>query len=47
MAEKYAVAMTSQALSINPSEITPLLQELVSATKNGVDVQQKILATNY
>lgn len=28
-------------------EITTLLRELVSSTKNSVDVQQKILATNY
>lgn len=29
------------------SGVAALLQELVSATKNGVDVQQKILASNY
>lgn len=29
------------------STVASLLQELISATKNGVDVQQKILATSY
>lgn len=29
------------------SSLTGLLQELISATKNGVDVQQKILASSY
>jgi hypothetical protein len=47
MAEKFAVTMTGRALSMDSSEIAPLLQELVSATKNGVDVQQKILASSY
>jgi hypothetical protein len=47
MAEKYATAMTSQALSVDPSEIAPLLQELVSATKNGNDINTKILQTSY
>jgi hypothetical protein len=47
MAEQFAVTMTSRALSMDPSEMLPYLQELVSATKNGVDVQQKILATSY
>jgi Sec-independent protein translocase protein TatA len=43
MAEKYAVAMTSQALSVNPSEIAPLLQQLVEVTKSSNDIQTKIL----
>lgn len=47
MAEQFAVTMTSRALSMDPSEMLPYLQELISATKNGVDVQQKILATSY
>ena len=52
---KTAMAQLSQQLSENAkmqnqdnmSGIYALMEELVSATKNGVDVQQKILATNY
>ena len=52
---KAAMAQLSQQLSDKAGgqnengmgSIAELLQELVSATKNGVDVQQKILATNY
>lgn len=47
MAEKLAVTMTGRALSMETSEMLPYLQELISATKSGVDVQQKILATSY
>ena len=47
MAEKFAVTMTSRALSVDSSEIAPLLQELVSATKNGNDINTKILASSY
>jgi hypothetical protein len=47
MAEKLAVIMTGRALSMETSEMLPYLQELISATKSGVDVQQKILATSY
>ena len=46
MAEQFAVTMTARALSVDSSEIA-LLQELVSATKNGNDINTKILATNY
>jgi hypothetical protein len=52
---KAAMAQLSQQLAdkaVGQNEngigsIAELLQELVAATKNGVDVQQKILATNY
>jgi hypothetical protein len=47
MAEQFAVTMTSRAYSVDSSEIAPLLQELVSATKNGNDINTKILATSY
>ena len=47
MAEQFAVIMTGRALSMETSEMLPYLQELISATKNGVDVQQKILASSY
>ena len=47
MAEQFAVTMTSRALSVDPSEIAPLLQELVFATKNGNDINTKILAASY
>jgi hypothetical protein len=43
--------LTEKALAQNENStsggILELLSELVSATKNGVDVQQKILASNY
>jgi len=52
---KSAMATMSQQLAQmagNQNEgamggVASLLQELVTATKNGVDVQEKILATNY
>ena len=46
MAEQFAVTMTARALSVDSSEIA-LLQELVSATKNGNDINTKILASSY
>jgi flagellar hook-basal body complex protein FliE len=52
---KSAMAQMSQQLAglaqtqntDSMSGVVALLQDLVSATKNGVDVQQKILASNY
>ena len=52
---KTAMAQLSQQLSENArmqnqdgmSSVAALLQELISATKSGVDVQQKILASSY
>jgi Sec-independent protein translocase protein TatA len=52
---KTAMTQLSQQLSENArmqnqdgmSGVAALLQELISATKSGVDVQQKILASSY
>lgn len=48
MGQKLSASLnTNQNENAGMAKFGELLQELLSATKSGVDVQQKILATNY